>query len=763
MRKLATFAFSFSAAIFLTKYVIPSEWLLITAALFIAIALLGLLLKGDTRLRTMLIAFGLAAGFAWNWAYYTIVYKPFELLDGQISVIRAEVLDYPQETARGISAYVKIKHENSPLAIKTLLYADNETPALSPGDVVELKARLALSSLSYGEKTDYYTSKGVFLIAYQKGEVSLRQAGKLPLKYYPQYLSKMLKEKISEIYQGDTAPFMLALLSGDRGLLNQDDRLTSSMSTVGISHVVAVSGMHVSFLVGLIMTLTRRRRLGALVCIPVILLFMGMVGNTPSVVRAGIMQISMLSAPLLKRESDTVTALGLALMLLLTINPYSAGNVGLQLSFAAMGGIVLFTGRINAFLMGKPDKKLLKSPLFGAVWRFVAASISSTLGALVFTTPLIAIHFKYVSLIAPLANLLTLWSVSYAFCGGLISALLGFIFTPAGKMLAWLVSWLVRYITRISLCLAGFRFASLSMLGIFTRLWLVFVYLLLGWLFINRKRRPRLVIPLCSVVITLCLALVLSGLITDLTAMTVTAVDVGQGQSIVITTKKHTFVVDCGGSGEKTGNLTAEYLRSINRRAVDVLVITHFHSDHVSGIKRLMEQTEVKLLAIPYIDNRFKYDEEYLDYCMEITELAEKRGIDILYVTQNMQLTSGEISLSLYAPIGGNTENEKGVVVMCSAGDNDVLVTGDISSTLERRLLRLADLPDIEVLIAGHHGSKYSTSEELLDAVKPEIALISVGYNTYGHPADEVLERLLNRQITVLRTDILGNAVVRLK
>jgi competence protein ComEC len=194
-----------------------------------------------------------------------------------------------------------------------------------------------------------------------------------------------------------------------------------------------------------------------------------------------------------------------------------------------------------------------------------------------------------------------------------------------------------------------------------------------------------------------------------------------------------------------------------------VLVITHFHADHVNGIARLIEQTEVKLLAIPYIDNRFRYDEEYLDYCMEITELAEKRGIDILYITQNMQLTSGETSLSLYAPIGGNTENEKGVVVMCSAGDNDVLVTGDISSTLERRLLRLADLPDIEVLIAGHHGSKYSTSEELLDAVKPEIALISVGYNTYGHPADEVLERLLNRQITVLRTDILGNAVVRLK
>ncbi|HHU05700.1 MAG TPA: DNA internalization-related competence protein ComEC/Rec2 [Clostridiales bacterium] len=764
MRKLAVFAFSFSAAIFLAKYALPPEWLLIAAALFAAIGLLALLLNGDVRLRAMLIAFGFVAGFLWNYAYYKVIYKPYEYLDGETTVIKAEVLDYPQATERGFSLYAKIKQEKSPLGIRILLYADDITPALSPGDVIELSARLFKSSVSYGEETDYYTSKGVFLIAYQRGEISVTRAEKLPLKHYPQYLSKVLNEKISEIFEGDTAPFILALLTGDRTLLNKDSRLTSAMSSAGTSHVVAVSGMHVSFLVGLIMTLMRRKRMGAVICIPIILVFMAMVGNTPSVVRAGVMQILLLAAPLVRRESDHATSLAAALMLLLLINPYSAGNVGLQLSFAAMGGIVLFSGRINAFFSSSLEKKLFKNPLFRAVWSFTAATLSSTLGALVFTTPLIALHFKYVSLISPLANLLTLWSVSFAFCGGLISVIFGFIFTPLGKIAAWLVSWLVRYNTDLVLWLSKFRFASLSMLSLFTRLWLVFVYLLLGWLIINRKRKPRLIIPLCSVIITLCLSILLSGYFVDRTNMTVTAVDVGQGQSIVITTKEHTFVVDCGGNGASNpGILTTQFLRSINRSSIDLLVITHFHSDHANGITRLMEQTDVKLLAMPYIDDSFKSDEDYQYYYTQIRELAEKRDIEVLYVTQNLQLANGETSIRLYAPIGGNTENEKGVVAMFSVGENDVLITGDITSALERRFIKLFELPDIEVLVAGHHGSKYSTSKELLDALTPENVIISVGYNTYGHPAEELLGRLSERNITVLRTDILGNAAVRLK
>ncbi len=759
MRKLAVFAFSFSAAIILAKYVVPEERLILFASIFAAVGFLALLLNDMKRLCAMLTAFGLCAGFLWNFAYCIFFVKPFTYLDGQTEELTAEVADYPQETPYGISVYVKIKAENSKFAAKSLLYADKKAVSLVPGDLIKTKAHMVLSTVSYGKETDYYTSKGIFLIAYQKGDSEVQKSDKLPLKYYPQYLAKAFKAKILELYDKGCSAFMCALLLGDRTLLNKDVQLTDAMSSTGITHVVAVSGMHISFLVGLIMLLTRKRSIGTIICVPIILVFMSAVGNTPSVVRAGVMQMFILFAPIFMRENDNVTSLAAALMLLLFINPYSAGNVGLQLSFASVGGITVFSGKINACLTDKIGKKLPGNRLIHAAWSFIIASFSTTIGALVFTTPLTAIYFNNVSLIAPLTNLLVLWSASYAFCGGLISVMLGFIFAPAGKIAVFLVSILVKYIIFIVKCLSRFPFASVSMRSVFLRLWLIFVYAVLGWLLIVRKRKPRLVIPACGIVIAFCVCVLLSGLIYDITPMTVTALDVGQGQSIILTTKSHTFVVDCGGNNSSNvGNGTADYLKSINRSSIDVLVITHFDSDHIDGITRLMLKTRVGLIAMPSGENG-KEDEQ--NHREEITELAKKQGIEILYVTEDMKLSYRDTALNLYAAHGSSGSNENGIIVLCSEGGFDALVTGDASASVERRLLKSAGLPDIEVMIVGHHGSRYSTSEELLDTLKPETAIISVGYNPYGHPTDEVLDRLKAREIRVLRTDIMGNVSVR--
>ena len=105
---------------------------------------------------------------------------------------------------------------------------------------------------------------------------------------------------------------------------------------------------------------------------------------------------------------------------------------------------------------------------------------------------------------------------------------------------------------------------------------------------------------------------------------------------------------------------------------------------------------------------------------------------------------------------GGGETNEEGLSVLCTAGEFDALITGAMDQVIEGRLIKYGDLPDIEVLVAGHHGSKYSTSEKLLLAVRPELAVISVGYNTYGHPAPETLERLAAAGCEIYRTDWSG-------
>ena len=137
--------------------------------------------------------------------------------------------------------------------------------------------------------------------------------------------------------------------------------------------------------------------------------------------------------------------------------------------------------------------------------------------------------------------------------------------------------------------------------------------------------------------------------------------------------------------------------------------------------------------------------------------MADHRDIDLIYVTQDMTVSMGGAEITLYAPLGSETENESCVIVLCTQEDFDVLITGDSPSTIEYRLLDHADLPDIELLVVGHHGSASSTSQDLLDAVTPEIAVISVGENSYGHPANSVLRRLDNEGILVYRTDENGS------
>ena len=120
----------------------------------------------------------------------------------------------------------------------------------------------------------------------------------------------------------------------------------------------------------------------------------------------------------------------------------------------------------------------------------------------------------------------------------------------------------------------------------------------------------------------------------------------------------------------------------------------------------------------------------------------------------------GEASLTLYPPVGVRGEYELGLTIVCSLGTFDTLITGDMDSKTERALLDAYPLPDIEVLLVGHHGSRYSTSEELLETVTPEVGVVSVGSNSYGHPTRDALLRLTDAGVTVYRTDLQGNIYI---
>ena len=173
---------------------------------------------------------------------------------------------------------------------------------------------------------------------------------------------------------------MKALLTGDKREYYADETVSTAMKTAGFSHVVAVSGMHVGFLITALGLVSGSKRRTAILGIPLVFCFMAMVGFTPSVTRAGIMQCMLLSAPLLRRENDPATSLSAAGLALLLINPRAVAGAGFQLSFAAMAGLIAFSGRVYTWLLPKQPKG---PALFTRALRWLCGVLAASGGAIV--------------------------------------------------------------------------------------------------------------------------------------------------------------------------------------------------------------------------------------------------------------------------------------------------------------------------------------------------------------------------------------------
>ena len=198
----------------------------------------------------------------------------------------------------------------------------------------------------------------------------------------------------------------------------------------------------------------------------------------------------------------------------------------------------------------------------------------------------------------------------------------------------------------------------------------------------------------------------------------------------------------------------ADAMRQYGWGKLSCVVLTHYHEDHAGGLDELLARVSVETLLIPWQENTG--DALYA----QVITLAEQYHIPVRYIDETVQLSLGEASLTIYPPLTDGAENEEGLTVLCSAKEFDLLITGDMGISTERRLIKQYNFPDIEVLFVGHHGSKYATSHELLKAVMPEVGIISVGENSYGHPTMEAMERMAFRGLELYRTDWQGNIVI---
>ena len=746
-RPLLTFALPFGLGVFTAQYLLAVQWQMPFAAVLGTLGLVAAWLVRSKRAHVIVVTLGLAFGIVWMWGYSTLVLAPMEKLRGTEMPAALELIDYAERSDYGAKCLVRVEG----ISGKVVYYGDESILALVPGDILRGTVRCYSATQVGGQESTYYTSRGIFLRLYPVGEMEISCAGEKSLRYLPQYLKKQLCIAVENTFDEETRGLILALLTGERDWLSEQH--ITDLEESGLMHLTAVSGLHCGFLIALLSFLVWNNPvLRAVVAYPLLLIYMVVVGCTPSVVRACVMVGFVIAAPLFERENDTPTSLGAAAVVILLVNPYAVASVSFQLSFAAVAGLLAVSPRIYRALVDLPSWKNKRGT---RLWNAFCANFSVSLGALIFTAPISAYYFRNVAVVSPLANLLVMQVMSVLFACALLLALLCMI-VPGAVLLAFVPEILAKYVLWVAGICAKLPGHAVGFGSWAVVMWLLLVYAMLAVCWFSRQGwRSYLFVALLSL-ISLHAAKLLPIRLVENDRLTVVAVDVGQGAATLLHSRGSTALVDCGTHYclRGSGAAVVDAMRLYGWETLDYVVLTHYHVDHAGGMDELLARMRVGTLLLP----RASDDETALHD--EVIALAQQYGVIVRYVDKVTRVELGLSSITAYPPLTMGETNEEGLTVLCSAGEFDLLVTGDMSSASERLLIERHALPDIEVLLVGHHGSKYSTSDDLLREVMPEVGIISVGENNYGHPTPEAMERMAFYGCELYRTDWQGNIVI---
>ncbi len=730
MRKLAIFSAAFAAAAAVFVY-----WIRDVRALWVAGAclLLSPLCLSLGLRRVCAVLLGFSAGLIWCFGYQQIHLSPADRLCGTEQNLTVTLQEDPAETGLGFRAVVKLTVEGK--RYDAMLYGDDSACSADPGDHLTglMRVEAAGLDISDGESL-YHRSLGITLLLFSEGKLTVEPA---ETPWYVQ-MRQWLRGRIHALYSGDSAGLLQALLIGDRSDLSYGAQ--NDLSVSGLSHAVAVSGMHVSILLSMVaFCLGGNPRLTALIGYPVVIAFVVMTGASPSACRAAVMQGMLLAAPLLRRESDPLTTLGAAALVLLLENPWAIASVSFQLSFAAMLGLIV---------LGSPmqQRLFMKHPRMGTFSRYLVSGVTASVSTTMMTLPLTVFYFGLVSLVAVPVNLTVLWAVTWIFMLGALSCLLG----SAGAIFAFPVRILCQYVLTACDVAAKFPFAAAYPQNLPLMLLAFLLYAALCLLLLGRIERRLLLTSCFTAGFLLCILWGKWNL--NHGDMIFRVLDVGQGQTTILQSGDFTAMIDCGSSDMDAARLTAQTLRSGGQSHVDALILTHYDEDHAGDVLHLMELVEVGLLVLPDIPDKSGTRQS----------IEEAANCPVVTVSDLTELTWEAGKITVYPPIVRANDSNSGICVLASAEEYDILITGDLDQYMEMRLLSNWKLPQAELLVAGHHGAKSSTSQILLDTLHPQIVAISVGEdNDYGHPAPDTVQRITAAGAEIYRTDLHGTLVFR--
>ncbi len=561
-----------------------------------------------------------------------------------------------------------------------------------------------------------------------------------PIKEALWKVRRKLSGMLFSIFSKEDAAVLSTMLLGDKsGLMTETKDLYKN---AGILHILAISGLHISFLgMGLYQLLRKLRMPLYPTCVISILLMIAygmMVGMPVCAVRAIGMFCIRILAVCLKRTYDMITALLFCATVSLLVKPYLLLQTGFLLSYLGILAILLLKPLLQ------PNVKKCPEWLMGLV---------TTLSITIFTLPLQLSAFYEVSIYSPLLNLLVLPLVGIVIAAGLLCLPLYWLIPPLVKPVAFGVHLILKIFAggaKLVNHLPGARIIpgkpSLPQI-------IIFYGILLALLCLRRLTYRHRIGLLCGAVMLLTVRFTQH--------LQITFLDVGQGDCAVITLPRgQTWLID-GGSLSVSGVGTYRiepYLKSMGISALDAVFLSHGDRDHINGVEEILQNGDIpiKLLVLSFSGQTDMAEDDEFDL---ILQTAEKKDIPIMHMFSGMEWKSEGVSVQCLHP-GKNTAimdgNASSQVLRLQYGKFSALFTGDVEGEGEYRMMEALyqkEAANITLLKVAHHGSRNTTSSELLDLLHPRYAVISCGKkNAYGHPHKELLDRLLEAETEICIT-----------
>ena len=721
---------------------------------------------------------------------YENVYK-----DGEELTLIAIVDSNKEEKEYKDTYKIKTEYKDTHLILSVNKNKDIE---LEYGDKILIKGEFVEPSeaRNYGgfDYKEYLKSINIYGTIKAENIEILAKNSNNPIFTFANNINLKIKENINKLIPEKYSAIFTGLILGDTSKVEEE--VNDDFKIANISHVLAISGMHITYIVIGIELLLKRgigKRKTRIITIIILVMYVFITGFMPSVVRSSIMGIIMLISKLIHRKNDIWTSISLSLLILLIYNPFLILNVGLQLSYLGTIGIVCFNKNVYNFLRKlKIRNKKIRYKINRKFILFmdkIKEMLSVTLSAQIVILPILLFNFNILGIYFFISNILVSIIIGPIIIVGFVCILISFISIEIAKILSIFMSVGIQILISIS----EISHLPFSKIYIPTpKVWQIVIYyicvIVINRIYIafNLKNPDFTSIRIRNLVAllkfkfrqnrnkVLKVLIVFVSLIFILNIISqklkIHFVDVGQGDCTFITTPQNkTILIDGGGSMSEeydVGKSTLlPYILDRGYTKLDYVFISHFDQDHVGGILTILEELRVGQV---YISKQEQDSENYQKFLKIVEDKKIKVKVlkqgDCLKIEKNLYF---DILWPIEEQIQENVLNNNAMVMKLRYGKFSMLFTGDIEAIAEEKILDFykekgESILKSDVLKVAHHGSKTSTTQSFFEKVNPKICLIGVGKNNmFGHPTAEVLERINGTKI--YRTDENGEIILEVE